>query len=465
MSPWSRKALLVAGSLLANWSAAWAAPPQLGPPAYTTFNRDQRLEHNPEEKDLLRVWMVYVNQGDGLLIQLPPRCNYGPGKRERIEILVDAGSNPTSQANRMSEFIQALYEPETPRIEYAVLSHHDQDHVAGLTHLLAETTIPLERIYHNGLASYVAGVRGFPTNFEPDNAVCDFEKGTLKRGMAFLENDKKRMQTSYLIDDLSSLRQRFQADELHEIYNDLAEAIVSRPASRSVIAFDRAGLGRNFIGEQEAALARGANLAGLSFEVFWPLSPCRKYGDWGETINGNSVVFKLTYGDFEMLFTGDMNQHSEDALLKELDAHGGRDLLECDVLKVPHHGSKHGIDDFFEAAAPVVSVASMGNMGFRSKKVSGKGAWQHPSTDVIRWLGGAHRVYCTEIQEKPFQWDSLTSETKVDAMKEFAHILVETDGEWFRVVEIPEDSTDLIVDPPSPREIRRGNGTRWVRAL
>jgi hypothetical protein len=152
-------------------------------------------------------------------------------------------------------------------------------------------------------------------------------------------------------------------------------------------------------------------------------------------------------------------------LLDELEQSGRLALLGCDVLKVPHHGSGHAHEDFFRhpMLAPVVSVASQGAQGARSKAAYGNGAWQHPSTDVIDWLGGSHRVYLTQMHERRFDWTDLATTGDHDALYEPAHVLVETDGTWFRVVEVDVDTTDLD-HPPTVQQTRRGNGTRWVRA-
>ena len=42
------------------------------------------------------------------------------------------------------------------------------------------------------------------------------------------------------------------------------------------------------------------------------------------------------------------------------------------------------------------------------------------------------------------------------------HVLIETDGHWFRVVEIPLDGS--LVDIMSVNELGRSNGTRWIKA-
>ena len=65
------------------------------------------------------------------------------------------------------------------------------------------------------------------------------------------------------------------------------------------------------------------------------------------------MVFRLVYGDFSMLFTGDMGLEQEKALL-ETDRE-----LQADVLKVPHHGGgqNSGID-FIQAVNPKIAVVS-----------------------------------------------------------------------------------------------------------
>jgi hypothetical protein len=83
-------------------------------------------------------------------------------------------------------------------------------------------------------------------------------------------------------------------------------------------------------------------------------------------------------------------------------------------------------------------------------------------------MGGAHRTYHTYIHERRFTYDDWTKLSDRDDMLEKAdvddgsigtHIVIETDGRWFRLVETA-DPTYV----PSVRETRRGNGTRWMTA-
>jgi len=439
------------------------------PPTYTTFRRTQRSDYSPEPSQLLRIWMVHVAQGDGLLIQLPSKYDYDPdlddgdnARTERVDIIIDGGANPTSESGRMGDFITQIYGGISPTIEYTVITHHDQDHVVGITKMLNGNDFIFDTIFHNGLASYRGGKHGLPLTNKPANVVGEMKVGKLSRAMGSV-NESKEFDPGFLIQNLEDLKDSLNKEELQGIYEDLARAVANKADRNELRAFQRAHYSAPFIAERQAE--RGQSLSEVQFSVLWPPVKAKSYGgnNWGETINGNSVTFQLVYKDFAMVFTGDHNDKSQPELLSFLRTEQKLNWLECDVLKVPHHGSSHGVKDFFarEDFEPVLAIASMGDVGFRSKQMS-SGAWEHPSTDVIEWLGGPHRVYHTCVEEKAFTWSDITTEAKRISLIEKSHILIETDGTWFRLVEIPIEKTPL--PPPTVTQTRRGNGTRWIKA-
>ncbi len=72
-------------------------------------------------------------------------------------------------------------------------------------------------------------------------------------------------------------------------------------------------------------------------------------------INNMSVVAMVEYGEKKFLFAGDAEKNAEELLLKS-----GQNL-DCDVLKVSHHGSKDSSDvKFLKAASPDFAVISVG---------------------------------------------------------------------------------------------------------
>lgn len=67
--------------------------------------------------------------------------------------------------------------------------------------------------------------------------------------------------------------------------------------------------------------------------------------------NDMSAVIKMSYGEIDFLFTGDISKQG----IKEL----YNEDIDCDVLKTPHHGSKNSADKIFmEKADPEYAVIS-----------------------------------------------------------------------------------------------------------
>jgi len=104
----------------------------------------------------------------------------------------------------------------------------------------------------------------------------------------------------------------------------------------------------------------------------------------GNDTNANSIVLRLDYGDFSMLFMGDAEAQSEQRLLsKDLE-------LKANVIKIAHHGSKYATsEDFVKRAQPEAVIIS-------------DGAWNrygHPSQVVLDRLKAAGaKVFRTDLQ-------------------------------------------------------------------
>lgn len=107
----------------------------------------------------------------------------------------------------------------------------------------------------------------------------------------------------------------------------------------------------------------------LYFDIIWP----NKEQILENPLNNNSIVCKLNYYDFSMLFTGDIEEIAEKKILREIK----HELLEADVLKVGHHGSKSSsTQQFIAKVKPKIALIGVGE----------NNKFGHPSDELIERL-------------------------------------------------------------------------------
>jgi len=112
--------------------------------------------------------------------------------------------------------------------------------------------------------------------------------------------------------------------------------------------------------------------------------------------NNYSIVSLLRYGNFEALFTGDIENRISDKLSVV------SSIQNIEYIKVPHHGSKNGLSQkLLDTTKPEVAVISVG-----------KNSYGHPHSEVIKLLSERN--------------------IKILRTDEEGDVKVETDGEKFR---------------------------------
>ena len=89
-----------------------------------------------------------------------------------------------------------------------------------------------------------------------------------------------------------------------------------------------------------------------------------------EDQNEASIVMRMDYKELSMLFTGDIAGSTEEKIIEGSD----KDTLDCDILKVCHHGSKNSsTDDFLKKVSPKLYLISCGLMN----------RYGHPHRDAL----------------------------------------------------------------------------------
>ncbi len=116
-----------------------------------------------------------------------------------------------------------------------------------------------------------------------------------------------------------------------------------------------------------------------------------------EDKNTGSLVLELSYGSFDMLFTGDLDAEGEREVQKKLPTR------QIEILKVGHHGSATSTSlDFLSRLRPQAACISVGE----------RNRYGHPAPEVMRRLSGvADKIYLT---------------------KDDGAITIETDGKTYR---------------------------------
>jgi hypothetical protein len=136
------------------------------------------------------------------------------------------------------------------------------------------------------------------------------------------------------------------------------------------------------------------------------------FGDPSHTVNGHSVVIKLTWGQRSFLLGGDLNDLSEAHLL----AHHPQGTFAVDVLKACHHGSSEFSSEFLDAAGAVISVVSSGD----------DESYGHPQPDLVGALGRHARVGV----DRPLVFSTELARSTIGGDIRFGMINVRSNGTW-----------------------------------
>lgn len=108
----------------------------------------------------------------------------------------------------------------------------------------------------------------------------------------------------------------------------------------------------------------------LQFNILWP----EEIKISENILNNNSIVAKLEYYNFSVLFTGDIEKVAEERILE---LYKNTNNLKSNILKVAHHGSKTSTTEkFINLVTPKIALIGVGQ----------NNTFGHPNSSVIERL-------------------------------------------------------------------------------
>ncbi len=347
-------------------------------------------DHTSETRPL-EIIFLDVGQGDGAVLITPER-----DEGEAV-IVIDAGIS-----ENMHAFLSKRFRPYNNdfRFHAAIITHPDEDHYGGFEPIFGTSSFGFNHIYHSGLVE-----RPVSGKFE-------------KIGGLHKDPINNRSYAEDLASDRADMELHFGAgvDIGRFEYPKVMRNALNNPNIGDFAILS------NEHGTKEAGRTWMPGFApsddrGYSIEVLGPVMEqdgngnhrLRKIGSYGETKNGHSVILRLHFDQFKVLFGGDLNDKAEKFLLrhysgkarfpqKGTDAY--KDMIDdaanwfrSDIMKVCHHGSEKVTDAFLETVYPAAFVISSGD----------EEGHVHPRPDLLGRLGKLGRsdapvILSTELQ-------------------------------------------------------------------
>jgi beta-lactamase superfamily II metal-dependent hydrolase len=276
----------------------------------------------PSGKEL-QVHMLDVGQGDSILIISP----------EGKSVLIDAGDT-----GRGKIVLDALKRYNVSQLDYFIATHAHADHIGGADEVINATKVL--NVIDSGIVP--------PSRASDDNGN---KSAKAKPGGKSSGKSTELPTTKSYVDFLEAVKQNG---------SNYAHA---EPGTK----YDLGG--------------------GAIITVLAPIQPFftkDQLRSGGNEPNANSVVVRLDYGEFSMVFTGDAEAQTEERMMSK------GETLSAKVLKVGHHGSKYASsENFLKAVKPEVALISDGDAN----------RYGHPSQAALDRLKAAGaKLYRTDLQ-------------------------------------------------------------------
>jgi competence protein ComEC len=222
----------------------------------------------------LEITMLDVGQGEAIYIETESGTTY----------LIDGGSSDVKKLGmyRLSPFLRSK---GTDRIDYAIITHSDNDHISGLKEMIEQEQIKITKL----ILPYIK-----------------------VKDKAYIELEALARENNIALQYIS--------------FGDLL---------------------------QDGSIRMLCLHPSIDYET--------------SSANGYSTVLSISYGEFDMLLTGDLEKDGEELLIELLQNTENQGefvfdpAIDYDILKVAHHGSKNSTyKEFLDLIRPELSIISCG---------------------------------------------------------------------------------------------------------
>lgn len=280
----------------------------------------------------LRVHVLDVGQGDAILVLGPEDAQ----TKQRKTVLIDTGDNLRPKA-----LLESLKRNGITQLDWLILTHPHLDHIGGA-----------DEVIKNVKVLQVLDTDTPPPG--PDIPVQPTPAPGKKNAPA----------------------PRVRISKIPEL-----------PTTKAYKEY-RAALDAKGVPRAKVELGQKLDLGGNAFlTVLAPTEPLFREDQTagsGNALNANSLVMRLDYGAFGMIFAGDAERITEERLIQK------EALLTAQVLKIGHHGSKYATSErWLQAVKPSAAIMSLGI----------NNRYGHPAQSVLDRLKAANvKPYRTDLQ-------------------------------------------------------------------
>src|SRR5213594_2685837 len=296
---------------------------------------------------------AFVRWGLPWLRSLPPRASgaqlqvhvldVGPVEGDSILIISPSGKSVVIDAGDKGKgkvVLEALKRYKVEHLDYFIATHPHPDHIGGADEVIS--VVKVGTVIDNGVdlsTPAPAQITGKGTKSKPKPTPAPAKKAKTKTVTGFFDEYRNAIEQSGA---------QYEKAQPGKKYDLSGGAILT------------------ILGPSEPLFTKDQMKAG------------------GNETNANSIMLRVDYGDFSMLFMGDAEAQTETRILtKDLE-------LNAKVLKVAHHGSKYATsEDFLKRVKPEAAIISDG----------GWNRYGHPAKVVLDHLKSiGTRVYRTDLQ-------------------------------------------------------------------